>query len=71
VGSLLTFDIPQTALFATLDTYDFIFLPITSSSHFNIFLFNGELYTVYDSWNADVADVADVAPDYRSGSVWP
>jgi hypothetical protein len=26
VGSLLTFDIPQTALVATLDTYDFIFL---------------------------------------------
>jgi hypothetical protein len=25
VGSLLTFDIPQTALVATLDTYDFIF----------------------------------------------
>jgi hypothetical protein len=24
VGSLLTFDIPQTALVATLDTYDFI-----------------------------------------------
>jgi hypothetical protein len=23
VGSLLTFDIPQTALVATLDTYDF------------------------------------------------
>jgi hypothetical protein len=23
VGSLLTFDIPQTALIATLDTYDF------------------------------------------------
>jgi hypothetical protein len=26
VGSLLTFDIPQTALVATLDTYDFISL---------------------------------------------
>jgi hypothetical protein len=26
VGSLLTFDIPQTALVATLDTYDFVFL---------------------------------------------
>jgi hypothetical protein len=26
VGSLLTFDIPQTALVATLDTYDFIVL---------------------------------------------
>jgi hypothetical protein len=25
VGSLLTFDIPQTALFATLDTYTFIY----------------------------------------------
>jgi hypothetical protein len=25
VGSLLTFDIPQTALVATLDTYDFIY----------------------------------------------
>jgi hypothetical protein len=25
VGSLLTFDIPQTALVATLDTYDFYF----------------------------------------------
>jgi hypothetical protein len=25
VGSLLTFDIPQTALVATLDTYDFNF----------------------------------------------
>jgi hypothetical protein len=24
VGSLLTFDIPQTALVATLDTYDFM-----------------------------------------------
>jgi hypothetical protein len=24
VGSLLTFDIPQTALVATLDTYDFL-----------------------------------------------
>jgi hypothetical protein len=24
VGSLLTFDIPQTSLIATLDTYDFI-----------------------------------------------
>jgi hypothetical protein len=24
VGSLLTFDIPQTALVATLDTYDFV-----------------------------------------------
>jgi hypothetical protein len=26
VGSLLTFDIPQTALVATLDTYDFIII---------------------------------------------
>jgi hypothetical protein len=26
VGSLLTFDIPQTALVATLDTYDFILI---------------------------------------------
>jgi hypothetical protein len=26
VGSLLTFDIPQTALVATLDTYDFIIM---------------------------------------------
>jgi hypothetical protein len=26
VGSLLTFDIPQTALVATLDTYDFIYI---------------------------------------------
>jgi hypothetical protein len=26
VGSLLTFDIPQTALVATLDTYDFYLL---------------------------------------------
>jgi hypothetical protein len=26
VGSLFTFDIPQTALVATLDTYDFIIL---------------------------------------------
>jgi hypothetical protein len=25
VGGVLTFDIPQTALVATLDTYDFIF----------------------------------------------
>jgi hypothetical protein len=25
-GSLLTFDIPQTALVATLDTYDFLIL---------------------------------------------
>jgi hypothetical protein len=25
VGSLLTFDIPQTALVATLDTYDFYY----------------------------------------------
>jgi hypothetical protein len=25
VGSLLTFDIPQTALVATLDAYDFLF----------------------------------------------
>jgi hypothetical protein len=28
VGSLLTFDIPQTALVATLDTYDFIKLKL-------------------------------------------
>jgi hypothetical protein len=28
VGSLLTFDIPQTALVATLDIYDFNQLPI-------------------------------------------
>jgi hypothetical protein len=27
VGSLLTFDIPQTALVATLDTYDLINFP--------------------------------------------
>jgi hypothetical protein len=27
VGSLLTFDIPQTALVATLDTYDFMIFP--------------------------------------------
>jgi hypothetical protein len=50
VGSLLTFDIPQTALVATLDTYDFIiFLPITSSSHFNIFYLmeNYILYTTH------------------------
>jgi hypothetical protein len=33
VGSLLTFDIPQTALVATLDTYDFIF-----ESHISIWL---------------------------------
>jgi hypothetical protein len=26
VGSLLTFDIPQTALVATLDTYDFLLI---------------------------------------------
>jgi hypothetical protein len=26
VGSLLTFDIPQTALVATLDTYDFNYI---------------------------------------------
>jgi hypothetical protein len=32
VGSLLTFDIPQTALVATLDTYDFIFNVITMQS---------------------------------------
>jgi hypothetical protein len=28
VGSLLTFDIPQTALVATLDTYDFKYLKV-------------------------------------------
>jgi hypothetical protein len=30
VGSLLTFDIPQTALVATLDTYDFLILIIAT-----------------------------------------
>jgi hypothetical protein len=29
VGSLLTFDIPQTALVATLDTYDFMFFQLS------------------------------------------
>jgi hypothetical protein len=29
VGSLLTFDIPQTALVASLDTYDFLFFSDT------------------------------------------
>jgi hypothetical protein len=35
VGSLLTFDIPQTALVATLDTYDFVIylLTINASQH--------------------------------------
>jgi hypothetical protein len=28
LGSLLTFDIPQTALVATLDTYDFIIISL-------------------------------------------
>jgi hypothetical protein len=38
VGSLLTFDIPQTALVATLDTYDFLlnFQKIQKNiNHFN------------------------------------
>jgi hypothetical protein len=35
VGSLLTFDIPQTALVATLDTYDFY-----STRRFHVFFFN-------------------------------
>jgi hypothetical protein len=50
VGSLLTFDIPQTALVATLDTYDFIkidfrlcFFPIC------LFIGNGGILTVKNS----------------------
>jgi hypothetical protein len=31
VGSLLTFDIPQTALVATLDTYDFTIVAVELS----------------------------------------
>jgi hypothetical protein len=31
VGSLLTFDIPQTALVAALDTYDFILSSLSKS----------------------------------------
>jgi hypothetical protein len=30
---LLTFDIPQTALVATLDTYDFSFFQLSTSFH--------------------------------------
>jgi hypothetical protein len=33
VGSLLTFDIPQTALVATLDTYDFFRYLVLWSAH--------------------------------------
>jgi hypothetical protein len=38
VRSLLTFDIPQTALVATLDTYDFI--PVSSYFVYLFLLFN-------------------------------
>jgi hypothetical protein len=31
VGSLLTFDIPQTALVATLDTYDFYLVSVLTT----------------------------------------
>jgi hypothetical protein len=34
VGSLLTFDIPQTALVATLDTYDFNLFKIKKKLRF-------------------------------------
>jgi hypothetical protein len=33
VVSLLTFDIPQTALVATLDTYDFIIMTSSESNY--------------------------------------
>jgi hypothetical protein len=36
VGSLLTFDIPQTALVATLDTYDFLLLIRTPEQSFKV-----------------------------------
>jgi hypothetical protein len=35
VGSLLTFDIPQTALVATLDTYDFYLYKIVHAMQCN------------------------------------
>jgi hypothetical protein len=36
VGSLLTFDIPQTALVATLDTYDFYKNPLKIPIYFRV-----------------------------------
>jgi hypothetical protein len=41
VGSLLTFDIPQTALVATLDTYDFIY----NLSEMETFMIGFSLYS--------------------------
>jgi hypothetical protein len=36
---LLTFDIPQTALVATLDTYHFMFFQLSTSFHYSTELF--------------------------------
>jgi hypothetical protein len=35
VGPLRTFDIPQTSLVATLDTYDFMFFQLSTSFHYS------------------------------------
>jgi hypothetical protein len=50
VGSLLTFDIPQTALVATLDTYDFIYTTIDTItlSHLGLNVLEADTYKVYN-----------------------
>jgi hypothetical protein len=44
VGSLLTFDIPQTALVATLDTYDFIMYQCYTYNAYVQFLFQAVVF---------------------------
>jgi hypothetical protein len=50
VGSLLTFDIPQTALVATLDTYDFSFIQLPFKNllwHIRIALAFGKTFLLF------------------------
>jgi hypothetical protein len=66
VGSLLTFDIPQTALVATLDTYDFIII-IIIFIHFSFQLPNNKgnllLQNVEDSLKLD--EILDLCADFE------
>jgi hypothetical protein len=55
VGSLLTFDIPQTALVATLDTYDFNVYGVHLSNDTLSIAFENTVFSLIPKENATVS----------------
>jgi hypothetical protein len=69
VGSLLTFDIPQTALVATLDTYDFYFQLI--SYFFVSRLGQGWDDSIHKDPLKEISDLLDKNEDFKTQQQTP